>query len=404
MFMEEMKKIWRPGMFLILIMLGFFFQSMFLDFYLRNFPDRLENPGEFYMGMELVERYGTSLSFEEAEELQTYLLELYTQADAYVKEFSLCEAHNLSSFQDYQTFRRESLEAVQGLSAANQNSDYADSMIMENFLNGTATHFIEGRIGAAESFLRKYQAIQEGGNQALIGNNELSAREADHAQELFFEKDTWQNILISSVPRLSSRFFGSLLIWLCVSVLILLSPLLVRDRMSRMVALQWSSRCGRGIGRIQLRVMMVSAFLLTTGNLLIFGGRFVSKGFLTFLSCRLYSFLSDDFSWPNWSYALYLAALILLCYLVSLGCAFLSFWLSRYSDSYISMLLKLIPVIVLVALLSPNLLGSAFYYSNLFYGLTGCPYVEGIIAGAAFLVPVILCLYALRRQWKEDFY
>ena len=39
MIREELKKIWRPKMVLILIFLGFVFYTMFLEFYIRYFPN-----------------------------------------------------------------------------------------------------------------------------------------------------------------------------------------------------------------------------------------------------------------------------------------------------------------------------------------------------------------------------
>lgn len=62
MIREEMKKIWRPGMLLSLVILGLVFYTMFLEFYIKHFPNGPYNTGVVEISAQLIQKYGTSIS------------------------------------------------------------------------------------------------------------------------------------------------------------------------------------------------------------------------------------------------------------------------------------------------------------------------------------------------------
>lgn len=400
MLKEELKKIWRPGMVLLLVLLGYVYYIMFLEFYIKYFPNGPHAAGIFQVAAELVEQYGTSLSAEEAAEWEQELPKMYERADLYVKGFEPAKKYGLSTYEEYLNFCNDTVEALGNGEAADLNEAYADSRIIENYLTGDETENIGGRIYGAECLLGFYHVFMEFGPEAVSRlDRSLSIREYEHAEKMLFGEDKlWQNILPDEVPETVSTYLGYLLVWMCLSVCLLLSPLQVHDRMSRMKALQYSSKKGRGIFMTQFYAVMLSAFLLTTGNLALFGGIFATNGTGVFASCRMFSFASTGGCWQNWTYKGWCAALIVLCYLVTMGTAAISFFLSGYSSNYIAMLLKLIPVFTVTAFLSPAILYRAFYYGNMIYRMTGVPYVEAVIAGVIFAAGAALCIGAYRRQ------
>lgn len=388
---EELKKIWKPGMVLVLIVLGFVFYKMFLEFYIEYFPNGPYAAGSFQIGVKMVQEYGTALSQEEMEQVKNSLTDLYEEVDRYIKEFDLAKKHGLESYEEYVNFCETSVRAIPEGMAADQNEDYADSKRIENYLTSNETENISGRIYATERFLRWYEAEQNIALDYKI-NEDYSVKENHHVKKTFYsENAAWQNIMLLEVMEATSRYLGYLLVWMCLSICLFHSPLLVHDRMSRMIALQYSSRRGRRIFLLQFVSVMLSAFLLTTLNLVIFGGIFMTNGTAVFFPCRMYSFTSISYCWSNWTYGTWCVMLVMLCYLVSMGTAAISFFLSQNSANYIVMLLKLIPLFVGMAILCLKLLERAFYFSNALYKMTNVPYVEMITAGIVFLAGVGLC-------------
>ncbi|MCM1468223.1 MAG: hypothetical protein NC086_08755 [Alistipes sp.] len=404
MMKEELKKIVRPGMIGILLVMGFIYYTMFMEFYIRYFPNGPQAEGIFDVSAGLVGQYGASLSENEIEEVKKGLLELYGEADRYIGEFSLSREHGLKSYEDYIDFKEKCYEEVQQSDGtADQNENYRDMKLIENYLTGDETDNIGGRIYGTEWILRFYEREREIREQFLKGEweTDFSVRERDRIS-LLYEGEAWQNILPQEVVENTSVYMYFLLIWLCVSVCLFVTPLQVKDRMSRMRNFQYSSRRGRKTFWVQFKAAMLSAFALTVVNLAVFMGIFAANKTTVFWECRMYSFAATGFSWVNWKYGTWLIVLVLICALIAMGIAAAAFFMAYYSANYISLLLKLIPVIVVLAVLLPAALSQAFYFYNGLYGITKIPYVEALLIGLVFAAGNFLCAGTYRRIKRRD--
>lgn len=405
MFREELKKIWRPGLLAVLLLLGFVFYTMYLDFYITYFPNGPQYAGVYEVAKEWVAEYGTTLEPEEIDEIKADLPALRAQADAYVAGYPRCQQYGIDSYKAFQSFYADNVTRMSGELTENQQTKYQDAMIIENYLQSDDTDNIYGRMYATNLYLEQYEvAAAKGADTVTRAYDEgYTDKEYMHASNTFYGADNaWRNILPPEVPEATSTYLGYLLIWMVLSVCLLLSPVLVHDRMRNMHSLQWCSKKGRGILFTQFGVAMLSSFLLTTLNLLIFGSLFAVNGTSAFWDCRMYSFMFTSFSWPNWTYGTWCAVLVLMCYLVSMGIGALAFFLSRYSGNYVAMLLKLIPLFICTAFVCPRLIEYAFYYMNSCYKAFGVPGIEAMLAIFLLLIGTILCFTACVRQKKEE--
>lgn len=406
MIREELKKIWRPGVVLALIIIGFVFYTMYLEFYINVFPENYGGPngrGVLQVSGEWVEKYGTSLSVQEMEKIKEGLPGLELEADRYVREYEAAGKHGLETYAQFEAFMQEAAAAAAGESAADQNENYADAMRLNHYLGSGGTGNIAGRRYAARLFADEYdRSLQYAlGMEKSAYFDWNTKKEYDHARQAFFGKDNlWQNILPGEVPEAVGIYAGHLLVWICLSICLLLSPLLVHDRLCRMQALQYSSKRGRGIWKSQFAAVMFSAFLLATLNLAIFGGLFAKHGTSVFFPCKMYSFMAQP-CWPDWTHGMWCLVLAGMCYLVSFGTAGAVFFLSQNSANYIIMLLKVLPLFVCLAVLCPNMMEQAFYYGNPLYRRSGMPYIEIVCAAGALAAGLALSLAAWRRVKKE---
>ncbi len=398
--MEEMKKIWRPGIVLALLVLGFVYYTMFLEFYVDYFPNGAQNAGILLAGKELVQNYGTSISAEEMSDFEKTLPALHKEADRSVRESELGKKYNLTTYEQYAAFCQEaSREASAQGTSADLNEAYADSMRLRSYLQGEETGNIEGRLYGASWMSEAYRAREAyGAGLEMDGEKTYSKQETERIRSAFFgSSQMWQNVLPFEVPQTMGAYAGYLLIFICLSICMLLAPLLVHDRMSRMLPLQYSTRSGRRIYNSQLAAALLTAFLVTTAELAVLGWLLIGHETAVFLPCRMYSFAVMQFCIPNWTYGTWCLALAGLCYLTALGTAGIVFFLSRTCGNYIVMLLRVLPVAVVMAVASPKMMGDAFYFENVLYRMSGVPYIEGMCAGVVFAVGMGLCWIG---KWK----
>lgn len=86
MIWEELKKIWRPGTVLAVLLLGFVYDTLFLAFYTTDSPFDQEAAGMVQVCSDLVQTYGTDLSEEAFTQFQADIPALHKQADQYVSQ------------------------------------------------------------------------------------------------------------------------------------------------------------------------------------------------------------------------------------------------------------------------------------------------------------------------------
>ncbi|MHB8061788.1 MAG: hypothetical protein ACYDG2_04005 [Ruminiclostridium sp.] len=193
MIREELKKIWRPGILAMLLLLGFVFNYMFMDFYIDHFPNGPYADGVFQTAKEWVREYGTSLKpEEEAEIVNVKLPELNAEADRYVTQNELCRQYGLTMYADFEAFYEENCLEVQGELTEEQQTLYGDAHIILNYLQGEDTNNIDGRLQATQSYTERYEQWQSEGADVLSwahDQRETNSRRYTHAKAAFFGQD-----------------------------------------------------------------------------------------------------------------------------------------------------------------------------------------------------------------------
>ncbi|MDE6055617.1 MAG: hypothetical protein K2G55_18085, partial [Lachnospiraceae bacterium] len=206
----------------------------------------------------------------------------------------------------------------------------------------------------------------------------------------------------------STREYGRyLLVWCVLSIVLLLSPVLVRDRLCRTRALQWSSSCGRTILRTQMTAACVVGFVVTVVNLVVYGIPFLRQNPLIFKDFSLESLWGGAAPWFDWTYGTYLIVLAGLILVLSMATVLLTVFLSQYSINYIPMLLKALPLfVVLGPMIGSWVMDNTFYFRELWQGLPigGFCGMETVMAGFLLVLGIGFCVSAGMRQSRAELY
>ncbi|MDR0984685.1 MAG: hypothetical protein LBL93_06780 [Ruminococcus sp.] len=196
-------------------------------------------------------------------------------------------------------------------------------------------------------------------------------------------------------------------ILLIISLCILLAPVITKDNMARMDSLQYSSKAGRKILKIQLAAMLTVGALLSIfiggGALLIF----VAKGFHSFLNSGLNSFMTTfDYSLFTGNYMQYFFSVFGMLFTVSIAATFIIFSLSKLSRQYISLLLGVVPLTAILTFLMIQLFKSPFSIidadSEALYQIIPIPFIEAYICGLLLVIGFITAMIVIRRQQRAE--
>lgn len=382
LFWQEIKKIWRPSVLVGILLLGLIYYYMFPSFYIEYFSNGPSAQVEFDLSVEWVAQYGPTLEPEERAELDSRLTEELAKFNRRLEEIPEAAEAGIT---DYESFR-----------TASQTEE--NTQLMWDIRDETNCYTIE-----------KIQQMMELSNlqRDYLGQPEFFKYYTPKEQAQMLAVDSWpKSLLSSSVMDSTECYLKYLAQWTVISVILLLSPTLVRDRLRRMRFIQWSSRRGRRVLHTQLAAGLISALLLSVVNVTAYAIPFLSQGPLALKDCPLgNSVWGSGTPWFNWTYGQYLTVLTGMVLALGLGVGAVTLFLSRFSDNYVSMLLKVFPLFVVMGgFFATWVIGGAFFFRPAwdyaeFFVAKGA---EAVCIAALLLAGAVLIGWSCLRQKKLE--
>lgn len=394
----ELRKIWRPGILAAILLLGAVYYWMFPEFYIEYFCNGPASQAQFQLASEWVAEYGPTLEPEERAKLDGQLAE---EIQAFAQQIAAIPEAAAAGLTDYAAFCRFLEDYHSDTVASDGQADMDREFLVQRVYSGTNWY----RINEIQYTMELYDTQDE--HSALV----ISGRRAEgqpetmvHREEQLAEPERAHGLLPFSVKESTREYGKDLAVWCVLSIVLLLSPTLVRDRLRRTKAMQWTSRRGRSVLTTQMVAALCSALALTAVNLVVYAIPFLAQEPLRFRDCGLGGIWEWGSPWFDWTYGTYLVVLAGLILALSLAAAGLTVFLSQYSGSYIAMLLKALPLFAAVgAVLGSWLLDQPFCFRRLWEGGPWVPGgTEAAVAAGLLAVSIVLCVLTCRRQRKRE--
>ena len=200
---------------------------------------------------------------------------MISEAETYIKNMRIFAEAGISTYEDFEKINEKK----------NQTTLESDAKWT---LFGEECNFVGFKLQAVGTIEERYDNYPKYTLERL-------ASEAKGEQELarvreIRETEEYRSIMDGWVFDNTATYTVNLSILAVLAVLVLVSPLIVTDRARNVHLLQYTAKHGRGILKQQLIAMTLSAFLLTTALILVFGAIYSSNG-----------------TWPFWNSGLTLS-------------------------------------------------------------------------------------------------
>lgn len=386
LFLQELKKIWRPGILAGIVLLGLVYYYMFPSFYIEHFSNGTYARSEFGLSVEWAAQYGPTLEPEERAELDDRLAEEIAIFDRQIRDIPEAEAAGVTDYDSFQVF------------SSRHDHDKTELKVMWTLQDSTNCD----TISTIQHMLERYDMPRD-----YLEQRGYFAFYTPQEKEQILAVNSWPRSLLSgSVMDSTDCYLKYLAQWTAISVILLLSPTLVRDRLRRTRPLQWSSRRGRRVLHTQLAAGLASALALSVVNITVYAIPFLAQGPLALKDCPLgNSVWAVGTPWFNWTYGQYLAVLTGMVLALGIGIGAVTLFLSRFSDNYVSMLLKAFPLFVAMGgFFATWVMDGAFFFRPAwdyaeFYVTKGA---EAICIAALLIVGAALMGWSCQRQKRLE--
>lgn len=394
----ELRKIWHPGIVTAIVLLGAVYYWMFPQFYIEYFCNGPNAEAQFALASEWVEKYGPTMEPEERMELDGQLakeIDAFSQQIAGIPEAA---AAGLTSYEQFYAFHSDYLKCVyEAGGMADMETEYLRSRVY----GGTNWSIID----QLRSTMEAYDEREEYNARSIALRREEGQPSAmiQREMELASSPQTYA-LLPYPVRESTNQYTMDLAVWCILSVVLLLSPTLVRDRLRRLRPMQWASRKGRRILNVQMGAALLSALLLTLVNLTVYAVPFLMQEPLRFADCGLGGLWLWGTPWFDWTYGTYLLVLTAMLLMLSLGAGALTVFLSQYSGNYVSMLLKALPLFLVVGVFCGRwLLDDPFHFRRWWADGPWTPKgAQWMILLPLLFLGLGLCLWSCLRQRKRE--
>lgn len=408
---EELAKIWQPRIVTAIAAFGVLFYLMFSAFWVQQFHNGPFHKADFDLSAGWMEKFGATIDEDERPLLDEQLARERERFDAQVADIPEAMAAGIDKYVDLLALRdltfdehgRAQTDGALASLTAEEASDLRTSVfpIIVDKTNYPVIQQLEQFIAYYDSY-----ADSEGSLSSEVLVYFTDAERARIAA-LDHEAESGTGYLPIGVFESTVAYAKWLAVWTALSVIVLLSPTAVRDRIHRTRALLWSSRTGRRTDRVQLFAGLLSAAILTCLNLAAYTIPFLANRPLALADAPLYSpvRIIASFPWFDFTYGEYLLVLAALVLVLGMGAGAFALALSRISDTYVSVLLKTLPLFVaLGALFGSWLFETPLFFKELIGGSDIWLPKGGDVASAVVVLVagLALCVAVYNRGSKRE--
>ncbi|MGX7198128.1 hypothetical protein [Enterococcus olivae] len=403
MFFTETKKLFQPFMLLIGLLIGLVFYQQNLSFIYEYWPNGSAIPVYDY-AKEWQERFGPSLEDDELQIIEEEYQQLLALADERIADDETAKQLRLANYAAFSSWSEQHLghKRIDEMTHEEQERVEQIETINQALVDEEGQSIVTDLRVLKQLLERRHHFDSE---TNFFEREEYTATEQKVLSEELFHKNGWRSLLPEDLAFTLSHHFADVFILLIFLLSLWIPAVFVRDRLLRMRSLQWGSQHGRNILWSQFGATMAFGFLVISLVTALFYGMLYLTDFPIYFANGLNSFLSGDtlsFSLQSWSFGQWLAMVVLLIYLFGLSFCSLLFFMAQTSQHYLSLLMKVIPVVFIFIFIADVVIKNAFYLKNSLYQWSALPLIE-LYTGIFLLILSVgisigLCSY---RQ-KQD--
>ncbi|MDR0920607.1 MAG: hypothetical protein LBM93_15375 [Oscillospiraceae bacterium] len=239
------------------------------------------------------------------------------------------------------------------------------------------------------------------GDMESLSREEIPASIRERLEK--FKTDFPYNTFNMENTGVTADYFSTVSVFIVIALMFLLVPYVVKDQTRKTRQVQYSSKIGRKLFRIQFLTVIVAAVITTLSIFLVFFIPYAD--FVEFGKFHNYHLggIDGPFFMFNLTLTQYVLFLTLLTVLVAVSFACVLFFLGRYSGNIVSCSLKAIPTCFIFANLAVACTMSALFAGNMllafFHYRLNMEIISAVIAAAAGL---IIGLAVLRGEKKRE--
>lgn len=318
---NELKKILTWKMLILLIFINSVLYFLLIEFDIEYFP----NGSEIYsynIGIEMIEKYGVTMDKDEFIDFEKTYANEVKKADDYLQsrvEFGEEGLETYEKFRDYDW-----------VNSSKKTSELHDDL----FFNQSVDLFWE--LQERERLIEFYEwkdSIQEG----------LSKKQQQRFEELIAQGKfgVYTEVAIKNFKT----FIANVGIAILFSVVLVISPAILKDRSRQLVPIQYTTKKGRNLFKTKILAGLIATFIIITALLTMYFSLYSSNNTSMFFDVRVNTFIGNE-SWFDPTFFQFILLCVFGIYISGLVFGLISMAFSSLVPNMVSLIGIQIPLVV----------------------------------------------------------
>lgn len=347
------------------------------------------------MHVELVEKYGTYMDTSEYKDFLKNYDEKAKVADQYVKKDKDFAKLEINNYEDYNKIVRNNGEEKY------QNPKLQDLYYEYYYYKDDITIFRE--LGEMENIKITYEGNILEPFESLYSTN----KNAISRHKEIMSSEEGQSLLPYSIFEKYEMQIKFLVRILLISIMFIISPIYLKDKMNKVEYLQYASKKGRRVFNSKIIAALISTLIVTSINVALFLNVCIDKTSKVFLDCGISGYYNSPIrSWFDLSFNQYIVITIILVYLLSIVITLVSLYVSSKSKNYITAIgVQIVIMFITSSFLLKYILNNAtsmyLHIRQLDY-LTTYKYFIPIIYVAMISVMILIMIKTYKKEKIKD--
>ncbi|MFJ7935939.1 hypothetical protein [Sporosarcina sp. NPDC096371] len=370
-FWNELKKILTWKILLLLVLVNSVLYFFLIQFHIEYFPNGRPALDSYNIGIEMIEKYGTQMDEEEFLDFKEVYNTQVKEADLYVQSQKEFAAAGIDTYEQFRRFDWE--KASEELSQLRFNVIHVKQI--DTFWE----------LQERDRLIEFYEIKDE-----VLGYD--NARQIQRVEELIAAKTygVYPEVAIMNFKE----FIGNVAIAILISVVLAISPMILRDRSRQVLALQYTSKTGRSLYKTKIFAGLISAFVVMTALLTIYFSIYSSNHTAMYFDLPINSFIGHEF-WYDPTFFQYILLCVAAIYVIGFVFSLLAMSFSSIVPNSMALIGIQIPFVVGIIILGGPLMR---YILSIGYPQWLAPIAYSVMAVGSLLFIIILW----KREQKRD--
>ncbi|HFE9685792.1 TPA: hypothetical protein ACGA33_001529 [Clostridium perfringens] len=373
---NEIKKLFNLKILLILGLIVFIIWKIFVSYWVEDFPNGSETP-TFNLSVEMLKDYGTTMDEKEFEDFKEKSALREKEADEYLKQDKDAQELGIKSYREF----RERL-------GSEKYDEKVEELHSKIYFKDKVYLFWE--MGDRESIILSYENP--------LNRKDLYYSETNRYKRLEeLEKGDQPKSVLSYVTFLNyDSLITNFSILVVVTLAFIISPIFLRDEKNKVNLLQYSSKTGRKMGSKKVISAMITAFGISTLELIGLFLMYIPNDTLQFWNCSINSKFNYMVSWFDLTFGQYIMLTILVIYIITFVVTSVSLFVSSKVKNYVVLIGIQVPILGALIMFLDNI------GLNHMTTINSPKYIPTIAYVVFIIISILLIINLLKNEKNRD--